>query len=91
MMVEEVCISCRALGRKLESIIVLNSLREMPIFEECDEVVFQVSQGERNAPARSWLAGVLGVQEELTDGEYGVPAQRVREFTVEPGIEILVE
>ena len=91
MIVEEVCISCRALGRKLESIIVLNSLREMPIFEECDEVVFQVSQGERNAPARSWLAGVLGVQEELTDGEYGIPAQRVREFTVEPGIEILVE
>jgi len=54
--VEELCISCRAMGRRLEDAIVLLALRGMPLFEGCCELYFRVEQGPRNQPGREWLA-----------------------------------
>src|SRR5699024_1821602 len=35
LLVNELCISCRALGRRIEDIIVISVLRNMKIFEGC--------------------------------------------------------
>jgi FkbH-like protein len=55
LIVEEVCISCRAMGRQLEDDIILHALRQMPIWAGCKEVEFRVRNGERNQPALEWL------------------------------------
>ncbi len=57
--VVELCISCRALGRYLEESIILNALREMPIWKGCKSVKFCVQTGERNKPALVWLDNLM--------------------------------
>jgi FkbH-like protein len=75
LLVEELCISCRALGRQLESTIAFLAISTMPIFAKCSEVTFQVQQGPRNGPAREWLARVLNEKEILIPGRYSVSEQ----------------
>lgn len=53
--VEELCISCRAMGRQLENDIILQAIRQMPIWAGCKVVEFRVRYGERNQPALDWL------------------------------------
>lgn len=67
LLVEEVCVSCRALGRGVESSIIARALS--PILENHDlaEVGFRFRAGPRNAPARTWLAEFTGIQD-LSDG-----------------------
>ncbi|MFB0934319.1 MAG: HAD-IIIC family phosphatase [Propionivibrio sp.] len=57
--VEELCISCRAMGRHLENDIVIHALRRMPIWADCKNVVFRVRHGERNQPSLDWLNRLL--------------------------------
>ncbi|WP_323018061.1 HAD-IIIC family phosphatase [Castellaniella sp.] len=59
LVIEELCISCRALGRQLEDTIVLASLRGMRLFEGCRYVRFNFVEGPRNQPARDWLNGLV--------------------------------
>ncbi len=61
LLVEEVCVSCRALGRHLENDIIIHALRQMPIWADCESVKFRVLLGERNQPALDWLTRLLGV------------------------------
>jgi FkbH-like protein len=53
--VEEVCVSCRALGRRLESAMLTTALRAMAGERVPGKVVFSPRRGPRNAPARRWL------------------------------------
>ena len=74
IVVHELCISCRALGRQLENSLVAAALRKMAIFDGCDEIVFNVSVGPRNEPARRWLASLLGnASNALADGAFALP------------------
>jgi FkbH-like protein len=59
--VEELCISCRAMGRYLETDIVVHTLRQMSIWRNCESVEFRVRHGERNQPALDWLNRLLEV------------------------------
>jgi FkbH-like protein len=77
--VQELCISCRALGRRLEQSIVTLALRSMPNFQGCTHVTFEEAVGPRNQPAREWLATLLG-------GNAALPAQRVSDFEAPSGI-----
>jgi FkbH-like protein len=89
LVVEELCVSCRALGRQLESTIVLLALRDMPVFGSrggCREVVFRVQQGPRNQPALEWLARLLDYTAEPLPGLHALPAQRVADFVPVDGI-----
>lgn len=52
--VEELLISCRAMGRRLEDTIVLGALQSLPL-GQLDRVRFVVAEGPRNQPARQWL------------------------------------
>ena len=60
LIVEELCISCRAIGRMLEDVIVTAGLQrivdEMPALR----VRFPYRYGPRNEPARAWLKAYAG-------------------------------
>ena len=62
---EELAISCRALGRGLETIVISQALRAMPWWEQVSEVAFRVRRTERNLPARQWLASLIELDEPL--------------------------
>lgn len=59
--VDELAMSCRAMGRGLESILITQALKALPCWEEVREVCFHVRQTERNSPARRWLADIAGL------------------------------
>jgi FkbH-like protein len=69
VVVEELCISCRALGRRLEDVMVAEALR---VATEADEGVryvrFQPVSGPRNQPALAWLAQFAGDRDTATGG-----------------------
>ncbi len=60
LVVDDLAISCRALGRQLETTIVAAAIaamhRELPV----KSVFFRHCTGPRNAPAREWLSGFTG-------------------------------
>jgi FkbH-like protein len=75
LLIEELCISCRALGRKLEDTMVLEAIRRMPILAGCRTLAFQVDHGPRNHPALEWLARLLGLPDLPEPGLYQIPVQ----------------
>lgn len=83
----ELCISCRALGRRLEDSIVALALQQMPQLADCESVRFRVEHGPRNQPAREWLARWLGQAPE--PGWHAVPAERLRAHRAPDGVTLL--
>jgi len=54
--VEEICISCRALGRGIEDVLVTEALAGIARrASNVRDFVFRLVDGPRNAPARDWL------------------------------------
>jgi FkbH-like protein len=92
LVVHELCISCRALGRRLEDLIVAQLITHGALSQDVNEVVFRFVDGPRNRPARTWLSNFVGrpipVAPDLTD--VAVPADRVAEASVNPYISIQV-
>lgn len=62
LVIDEVCISCRALGRQIEDVLVAEALRGMILSRPVETVVFATSAGPRNQPALHWLAGFTGAE-----------------------------
>jgi FkbH-like protein len=60
LLVEELCISCRALGRSLESEMLASALEEMRRTLGVDRVEFEYAQAPRNAPGLQWLQRASG-------------------------------
>lgn len=86
LVVEELCVSCRAMGRNLEDSIILPALRGMPIFVGCQEVIFRVEHGPRNQPALNWLAQLLELKSPPDPGHHLIPAQRLINFIPAAGV-----
>jgi FkbH-like protein len=89
LVVEELCVSCRAMGRRLENTVILLALRDMPIFAGCREVAFRIRRGPRNQPALDWLARLLGLGEVPVPGLYTLPAQRLLDFVAAEGVSLI--
>jgi len=53
--VNELCISCRALGRRLEDSLLTRAILLLAGDEPTEAVVFDWRKGARNDPARQWL------------------------------------
>jgi len=88
----ELCISCRALGRRLEDAIVLSALRCSALFPESEEVVFETAEGPRNQPARGWLEGLRDrLEAGKSTGDDRLSADRIGGFTLARGIEVIKE
>jgi len=79
--IQELCVSCRALGRHLENAIIFGSLQQMPIFRGCKKVNFSVAQGPRNQPAIRWLSEHLGSIEALLPGHYQLEAEQIYNYS----------
>jgi FkbH-like protein len=92
LVIEELCVSCRALGRQLEDTIVLWTIRNMPQFQTCKQVSFRVVHGPRNQPAVKWLAGHLGVDAEtVQEGLNGISKQTIEQFTPVQSVQLTEE
>lgn len=89
--VEELCISCRALGRRLEDAMVFLALRGMSIAEGCHEIVFRVAHGPRNQPALEWLRHVAALPDLPAEGELAIPSAAVLGWVVPEGITFRTE
>jgi FkbH-like protein len=55
LLLEDVCISCRALGRGLEGLLIDEALRELCECAGATSALVAFRPGPRNAPAREWL------------------------------------
>ncbi len=86
--VEELCISCRAMGRQMEDTVVLSALAGMPLLDGCDAIVFLVQHGPRNQPAQQWLARLLGQAEPLPPGEHRLAIEQIRNFRADPHLTV---
>jgi FkbH-like protein len=60
IVVDELAMSCRALGRGVETPLVLSALRRVAAELESNAIVFPFTTGPRNEPARSWLVEFTG-------------------------------
>ena len=65
--IKEICISCRALGRKLEDAIILGAMCRMTNWQLSDKIIVNYSRAPRNNPALSWLQSQTG--DALPDGD----------------------
>ena len=69
--VEEICISCRALGRGIEDTLITEALAGIARrASNARELVFRFVDGARNAPARDWM-------ERYTAGKRRMSASRL--------------
>jgi FkbH-like protein len=68
LVIDEISVSCRALGRSIESPMIALALA--PIIERYDlrDVVFCFREGPRNLPARMWLRSFTGGPDISNDG-----------------------
>jgi FkbH-like protein len=69
LVIDEISVSCRALGRSIENPMIALALA--PIIERCrlHGVAFLFREGPRNMPARIWLTSFTGAQE-ISDGSF---------------------
>lgn len=58
--IDELCISCRAMGRKLEDIMITEAIRGVQEILPAKTVRFAYVTGPRNKPARDWLERYAG-------------------------------
>jgi FkbH-like protein len=73
IVVEELCISCRALGRELEDVMVAKALETACPRLLQKALVFEQAAGPRNDPARQWLRRVAGDAWDPSASRVGVP------------------
>jgi FkbH-like protein len=86
--VEELCISCRAMGRQLENDIILQALRQMTIWAGCKTLEFRVRYGERNQPALDWLKNILNTSGATLKNEHicSIPTEVIEKISPIQGI-----
>ena len=89
LVIEELCISCRAMGRQLEDTVILEAIRDMPLFAGCREVVFHVQHGPRNQPALDWLTRLLRSDTRPEPGLHAIPAERLQDFVPPEGVMLI--
>lgn len=91
LIIEELCISCRAMGRQLEDTMILSVIRDMSLFGGCREIAFRVSHGPRNQPALDWLAHLLRSDTRPEPGLHTINAERMQDFVPPDGITLIKE
>lgn len=60
VVVDDICMSCRAMGRGLESVILNRALDDFAQHLGGTALRFDVTEGPRNMPARTWLDTTTG-------------------------------
>jgi len=75
LVVEELCVSCRALGRGVEDVLLSAAVGRLMEVTEAGTVSVPYTPGPRNEPARAWLA-THARGPCLTAGRYCCPGMR---------------
>jgi len=86
LMVEELCISCRAMGRRLEDALILEAIRGMAVLDGCDRIIFRARSGPRNQPAFEWLSRLIDNGKVVEDGDHPVPVGWLVDFVTPDGV-----
>jgi len=89
LMIHEVCISCRALGRKLEDAIIFTAIKNMRIFKECKKVIFSIKYGKRNKPAISWIEKHSNEINAYAHDVHIIDAENIRNYSLPKGLKII--
>jgi len=84
--IDELCVSCRALGRRVEDTMLTTALALMVAERPFRKVAFSPHQGLRNAPAREWLARYAGSAWERYDDCVEVPVEFISRRPVSSAI-----
>ena len=79
LVVDEICISCRALGREIEPVILVESLQKMMQLAAADTATIKLTRGPKNAPALACLETVFqpAGQTGLDETEYTCSTDRL--------------
>lgn len=77
LIVDEICISCRALGRGVEDVLIATALRRAAAKLGTSAVALAYDRGPRNDPARDWLARWTGLALPGAKGLLNLPWQDV--------------
>lgn len=88
--VDELCVSCRALGRRLEDSMVTKALTIMAGHVAPTHVRFALRKGPRNAPAREWLSRYANCSLEDDSHRVEIPFERIAATAVSPAIRVNV-
>ena len=91
LIVEELCVSCRALGRRLEDTVILTAIRAMPLFADCTDVAFRTRPGPRNQPALDWLGKLVGDTALREADLYSIPTTQIQGFVPAEGVALATE
>lgn len=59
LIVFDLCLSCRALGRNLESVMIFKSLEYLAKNHIVNEIIIKYTQTEKNLPFRAWISNYL--------------------------------
>lgn len=76
LIVFDLCLSCRALGRNLESVMIFKSLEYLTKNHFVDEIIVKYTQTEKNLPFKVWISNYL---EEINHG-YRLPINTLNEL-----------
>ena len=63
LVIDEICVSCRALGRNVESSMIALAIASVMERYGLRDVAFWFREGPRNVPARIWLRSFTGLQD----------------------------
>lgn len=55
IVVQELCLSCRAMGRGLEDDLIMAAIKKVPYLSECSAIQFKQKPGPRNQPGLNWV------------------------------------
>lgn len=88
--IDELCVSCRAMGRHLEDIMIGEAIRGVLAELRAATVRLPHAVGPRNRPARSWLAAFAAVDLGDQPGHVDLawPQPRLASMLVDPPVSI---
>jgi FkbH-like protein len=79
LQVDEIDISCRALGRGVEDVMIAEAVSRMAREAGCATVSFRLALGPRNEPARMWFERLAGRRANASEIEFEVEVDRLTE------------
>ena len=88
--IEEVAVSCRALGRRIEDTMLTQALLLMLEGRGLSRVRFFVNQGPRNAPALEWLEAYAGVPVAPGEAFVSMPVEGIRRKALSDAVSITI-
>lgn len=84
--IEDLCISCRALGRHIETSIVADALMKIAEKRRITSFIFKFKLGPRNEPAIRWLESFIGQPIHGEEGEVYVSQDMLHLRSTQPRV-----